>query len=302
MPSSVFDSFAEDFPGAASKLRELGVGKTRVAPKTTKTPTGVLRLDAALRGGLPSDITEICGPDSVGKTALLGRIIAQSQARGLPVFLCFGDYLDHRYLEALGVDTKDLGVIPGGRGDFEETLYEIAKIPTPVLLAVDSMTSVRPLQDFDGQWIETWSRILQMMKTTLKPGSAFIAVSQVRMRNPRVSRALKSSARQIDGLFATSLHLAKHSVGELEYTMVVDIKKSATSVPGVVLELPATKGFGIQYHLDAVRLGKEVGVLEVRGPNVYFKDRRIGAGEYGAAESVMRNPVLYGELLEAVLG
>lgn len=303
MTTPFIDSFAEDFPNAARKMRELGLGRNRSIPLSTKTPTGVLRLDAALRGGLPSGTTEIYGPDSVGKTALLGRIIAQAQARSIPVFLGFGDYLDLRYLSDLGVDTKELAVFPGGSSSFEENIYDIAGLPTPVLIAVDSLTSVRPSEDFDGAWNEFWFRILQRMKTMIRPGSAFVATSQVRNKNiSGFSNKTKSTSVRLNDLFDCSLALERHSVGELDYTLVVDIKRSSQSPPGVVLELPSTKGLGIQYHLDAVRLAKQVGVLELRGPKMYFRGRCIGAGERGAADTVMRNQALYGELLEAVLG
>lgn len=293
-------SLISEFSGIQNKLSDLGFGRKDTSPTHFRLPTGILRLDMALRGGLSGGSVEICGPDSSGKTALLGQIIAQAQVHGMPVFLVAGDYLDIKYFERLGVDSEDMAVILGGIRDLEDVLLGRALMDLPILIAVDSLTSVRPPVDEGTAWYSMWYRILQNMKKYAHPNSLIVGTSQV--RSIRRSRATKASTSKISDAFDTIFRISRTEVKETEYTMVLDIRKSSTSRPGVVMELPAVKGEGIQTHLDTVKLALESQILEMRGPRVYLNGDCIGFGAQGAAETVMKNSALYEELLNAVVG
>ena len=69
-------------------------------------PTGVLVLDARLRGGFPrGQLSELVGPRSSGRTSVLLRTLAAATARGELVALVDAlDMLDVESAAAAGVD------------------------------------------------------------------------------------------------------------------------------------------------------------------------------------------------------
>ena len=74
-------------------------------------PTGFPTLDEALGiGGLPRGrISEIFGPDSSGKQALVANLIAQCQhAEGVAAYIDPGSHLDPEQMRAQGVDSRSL--------------------------------------------------------------------------------------------------------------------------------------------------------------------------------------------------
>ena len=55
----------------------------RKRPEKEPIPTGIIAIDRLTRGGIPrGTLTEICGPESSGRTALLFSLLGQATQRG----------------------------------------------------------------------------------------------------------------------------------------------------------------------------------------------------------------------------
>ncbi len=91
------------------------LGKATCArPRVPVLPTGLAALDSALGiGGLPrSQISELIGPLSTGKTTLAARLVAQAQRLGDgTAYLDLAGTADPDYLARCGVDLQRLPVI-----------------------------------------------------------------------------------------------------------------------------------------------------------------------------------------------
>ena len=179
--------------------------------------TGVLSIDVALGGGLPSGITEVTGEESVGKTALVGRIISEAQSFDVPVALVRGDYLDKPYLANLGVDLNELIIFPGSDDDLVDLVIGFLRSAPKVLLAVDSLNGIRPSQEEPGAWNEHMLFLLDKIRLGLSVDSAAVVTTQVRTRRSAepdkiFARGTASSARRVSDFFDTKIVLSRTEV------------------------------------------------------------------------------------------
>ncbi len=95
------------------------LGDVDEAAEVEVVPTGFPALDAALGiGGLPCGrISEIFGPDSSGKQALVGHLVVQCQrSEGVAAYIDPGRRLDIEQMRALGVDFQSLLVAQPSTG------------------------------------------------------------------------------------------------------------------------------------------------------------------------------------------
>ncbi len=111
-------------------------------------PTGSLALDHALGvGGIPRGrITEVYGPEGVGKTTLALSVIAQAQqAGGTAVFVDAEHALDLAWAQRVGVDTDTLLLC---RPDSGEQALQVASLliesGSVDVLAIDSVAALVP--------------------------------------------------------------------------------------------------------------------------------------------------------------
>ncbi len=89
-------------------LRKRGLGRALPKQETPNYPpatTGLERLDSQLDGGLPRGrISEVTGPESSGRTALLFSLLAQATQRGeVAAYIDATDCLDPRSALAAGI-------------------------------------------------------------------------------------------------------------------------------------------------------------------------------------------------------
>jgi hypothetical protein len=120
--------------GSAGSVQVVDVvGWLRNRPELRRTPkgrkrrlaTGLPELDRMLDGGLPqAAITELIGPGSSGRTALISSILAAATGRGEVVaWVDPSDALDPLSVEAAGVSLERLlWVRPNGRDALKQSL------------------------------------------------------------------------------------------------------------------------------------------------------------------------------------
>jgi recombination protein RecA len=117
--------------------------------------TGNLALDQAIGvGGVPRGrLTEIYGPDGVGKTTLALSIIAQAQqASGTACFIDTEHALDLAWAATVGVDVERLVLC---RPEHGEQALEVADVLVGSgsldVLVIDSIAALVPKVELDGQ-------------------------------------------------------------------------------------------------------------------------------------------------------
>ena len=239
--------------------------------------TGILRLDFSLNGGFPSGITQIYGPDSVGKTGLIGQVLASVQKQGYVCILFCIDYLDILYLQCLGVECASL-IVTSNFDSLVEILSFFRDRNIKVGLAVDSMSDYNLCR---------FEPIFTSIHNYMGWGSFIIYASQVRARTlHRFSSRVKSASNRLLDRLDCVLELSRSDIKNHGFQQIINIVKLTTGTPGKVLSLPFVKGKGIAKKLDLIRLGKENGVISVRGPSLYFEDKFLGRGEVEASNQL----------------
>ena len=288
--------------------------KAYEAPKTPtldfSTSTGVVSLDSALGGKLPSGAVEIYGPPSAGKTSLLYEIIGTAQRSGMVAALCPTEYLDIPYMRVFDIDLNSLSLITGNYGEdvldgacrFIEMHQDI-----PCLLAIDSATSLRPEEDEFGQWNLMIDTFLEVALPVLGRGSCIVMTNQVRTRRsikPErffVDGDIDSTARKIIDRFSTRLEVSRIDVTDSSFTMQVNIVANAYSRPATIIGLPFSKGSGVDTMRDLVRVARTAGVIEQSGSWYSFDDVSLGQGEGPATAILEVNPELAKRVLDQLM-
>lgn len=295
------DDYAWNFPGVAREAESLfggEVSRNGVDPDVA-TETGVLGLDLALGGGLPTGIAEIYGKESSGKTALVGSILARSQQLGYPVALCGGEHYDDTYFQRLGVDTSGLVLI---RGDMEPVLRAaLSFLRNGGVVAVDSVTAFRPLENSDsGYWNELLFDFLRYASSAIPTGSVLVLASQVRVRRSIAPGRLfgmgvESASRWVADMFSTQMELSRTEVGDFRYTMLVKLVKNLNGLPDTTVELPSIKGYGIDKGLDTLQMGVHWGVVVQHGSFYLIDGEPLGQGALQASTNIvgeLRNEIM----------
>jgi recombination protein RecA len=275
------------------------------------TSTGVVSLDAALEGPLPSGAIEVYGEASSGKTTLLYEIIATAQKSGMLTALCVSEYLDIPYMRRLGVDLNSLILITGNGGedvlagalDFLNVHSDCATV-----LAVDSATSLRPKDDAPGNWMRMLDSFLVTGVEGLNHESCIVVVNQVRMKrsvDPHkffVEGAVTSTAKKIIDLFSLRMELSRGESRDGEHEMEVNIISSSLSRPATVLRLPMVQGKGIDTMKDLLQFGLSRGVVTQAGAWYTVDEKyKLGCGMQEAVRQLEENHEVAAYLLDRVM-
>jgi recombination protein RecA len=303
----VFTQYAKENPAVVGRMEEIlgrSYNEERVVKSAVAVRTMIPRLDLALYGGIPSGVTEIFGPESSGKTALLGSILASAQQQKKATALIATEDLDIPYWQSLGVNLEDLLMIEiEDIRDAPELIAECVHEPEYVL-GVDSITALRGVygafEDF-LQWRITILDLLRRANDRISASSALVVTSQVRARKSvdpvkTFAGGTESASRGVLEEFMTRLELSRREVQDDRYTMVVNVVANVFGPPARFIELPAVKGSGIDTDLDLIRLADELGLIERKG-NWYQLGDRLYHGAHAAARALEYRPVLRNLLL-----
>lgn len=287
------------------------VGERKVEVSRS-TSTGIVSLDAALGGKLPSGAVEIYGESSSGKTTLLYEIITTAQKSGFHVALCPSEYLDIPYMKKFGIDLDNLILITGNCG--ESTLEGAMNFldryqDVPSLLAFDSATGLRPRDDKPGEWMVLWDAFLEtLLEATLHPSTCVVMVNQVRMKrsvDPNkffVEGVTTSTAKKIIDLFSVRLELSRGESRDGEHEIRVDIISNVAARPSTILSLPLAKGGGMDTMKDLLRFGLSIGVVTQAGAWYSVGDKyKLGCGLQEAVNQLEENEEIACYLLDQVM-
>jgi len=123
--------------------------------KITRIPTGILALDAHLRGGFTRGRhIELYGGENIGKTTIAYSAVAAVQALGGSAAMCdLEGTFDPEYAESLGVDLPRFPIHRQKKGHAERALdiVELAvRRAKPDIIVIDTISALLPKAEYES--------------------------------------------------------------------------------------------------------------------------------------------------------
>jgi recombination protein RecA len=278
-------------------------------------PSGSLALDLALGvGGVPRGrITEVYGPEGVGKTTLALSVLAQAQrAGGTGLFVDAEHALDLGWAGTAGVDTDQLLLC---RPESGEQALQVAGVLLGSggvdVLVIDSIAALVPQAELDGaigeQHAGVQANLLSQALRRLagpiaRAGVAVVVTNQLRQRGGGAGAALYTSGGRALGYYASvRLHLHQpSSVTDQGRTIGCRVRaqvvKNKLAQPWQAAELELHGDHGLSAEAGLLDLGLETGVLSQRGAWIAYGTVRLGHGRQAARRHLQDHPDLAGQL------
>ncbi len=278
-------------------------------------PTGSLALDHALGiGGVPRGrITEVYGPEGVGKTTLTLSLLAQAQrSGGTGVFVDAEHALDLGWAKTVGVDTDRLLLCRPQSGEQALQVASVLIASGSVdVLVIDSVAALVPQAELDaaigeqhaGVQANLLSRALRKLAGQIaRASTAVVVTNQLRQRAGVAGTPTYTAGGRALGYYASvRLHLHQPSsvkdagrvVGTSVRAQVVK-NKLASAWQACELELHADHGLSAEASL--LSLGLDAGLLAQRGGWVAYGTVRLGQGRQAARRHLREHPELAGQL------
>ncbi len=283
---------------------------------TASTPpaviaTGSLALDHALGvGGIPKGrISEVYGPEGVGKTTLALSVLAQAQrAGGTGVFVDAEHALDLAWAKTCGVDTDQILLC---RPDSGEQALQVASLliesGSVDVLVIDSIAALVPQAELDGKIGEHFAGVqANLLSQALRKlagqiaraGVAVVVTNQLRQRTGTPGAPTYTAGGRALGYYASvRLHLHHpESISERERVLGTRVRaqvaknKLAPAWRACGLELHADHGLSAEAGL--LDLGLDAGLLAQRGAWLRYGTVKLGQGRQAARRHLRDHPEL----------
>ncbi len=307
---AALDAVAEQY-GAAVVASPNGRASTRPAV----VPTGSLALDHALGvGGIPRGrVTELYGPEGVGKTTLALAVLVQAQrAGGTAVFVDAEHALDLGWAKRCGVDTDRLLLC---RPDSGEQALQVASLLIASgevdALAIDSIAALVPQAELDGRIGEQHAGVqANLLSQALRKlagqiaraNTAVVVTNQLRQRAGTTGQQVYTAGGRALGYYASvRLHLHRpHTLTERDRVLGTRVRaqvaknKLAPAWQACELELHADHGLSAEAAL--LDLGLDAGLLAQRGAWVSYGSVQLGRGRQAARRHLREHPELTAQL------
>jgi recombination protein RecA len=274
-------------------------------------PTGSLALDHALGvGGLPKGrITEVYGPEGVGKTTLALSVLAQAQrAGGTGVFIDTEHALDLAWAATAGVDRQRLLLCQPTSG---EQALQVASLligsGEVAVVVIDSIAGLVPQAELDGQigqqhpgaQANLLSQALRQLAGPIARNQvAVVATNQLRQRAGTPGQALYTAGGRALGYWASvRLHLhqptgmTKHD-GVVGVRVRVQVTKNKLAPAWQTAEVEVHGDHGLSSEASLLDLGLEAGLLTQRGASVSYGRAQLGRGRPAARRHLRDHPEL----------
>jgi recombination protein RecA len=272
-------------------------------------PTGSLALDHTLGiGGIPKGrITEIYGPEGVGKTTLALSVLAQAQRSGATgVFIDTEHALDFAWAATVGVDPQRLLLC---RPESGEQALQVASVLVDSgaveVLVVDSIAALVPQAELDapvghqhaGVQANLLSHALRKLAGPIARAQvAVVATNQFRQRAGVPGQALYTAGGRALGYYASirlQMRLAQ-SVTEQERVVGsrvrVQVTKNKLAPAWQTCELELHADHGLSGEASLLDLGLETGLLIQRGAWVSYGSVQIGRGRQASRRHLRDHP------------
>jgi recombination protein RecA len=290
------------------------------APPTV-IPTGSLALDHALGiGGLPRGrITEVYGPEGVGKTTLALSVLAQAQcAGGTGVFIDTEHALDLGWAATAGVDTHRLLLCRPESGEQALQVASLLIASREVdVVVIDSVAGLVPEAELAGsigdQHPGAQANLLsQALRRLAGPiahaNTAVVATNQLRQRAGSPGQQLYTAGGRALGYYASvRLHLHQPTNvtkqdGVVGARVRVQVVKNKLASAWQTCELEVHADHGLSAEASLLDLGLENGLLTQRGAWVSFGSLQLGRGRQAARRHLRDHPELADQLHRELRG
>lgn len=289
--------------------------------KIDAVSTGSIALDLAIGiGGVPRGrITELVGPESVGKGTVAQHIVAEAQAKGgICAWIDAEHSLDRKYAEACGVNVDDLIICQPDYGeqglDVAEALIRSEQV---AVVIVDSVAALTPRAELEGTMedmqVGALARLMgkglrKLAGATSKSNTALVFTNQIREAVGKFSphgtpettpggRALKHAASvRIDIRRVEEIKDGKEVVGIVSRCR---IKKNKVAPPLKECQIEIYYGHGIDKAASLVSAAVETGVIKKGGSWLTFGETRWH-GMDEAKRVISADPELLEQIDDAV--
>ncbi len=299
-------------------VMRLGDNKTMNVPTIS---TGALSLDLALGiGGFPRGrIVEIYGPEASGKTTVCSHVVANAQKAGGRAAIVDTEHaLDPRYLEIIGVNTKELLVSQPDCGEDALNIAEsLIRSNSLDVLVIDSVAALVPRAEIEGQMGDSHVGLqARLMSQALRKITGWVSRSktclvftnQIREKigvmfgNPETTsggNALKFYAsvrldiRRIESL--------KNSTGEpIGNRVRVKVVKNKLAPPFRKAEFDIMYDEGISRAGSILDVGLDLGLIEKRGSWFSYESEQLGQGREQSKQTIREEEELQKKLLKQI--
>jgi recombination protein RecA len=307
---AALDAVAQQF-GPAVVTSPNGTASTPPAV----VPTGSLALDHVLGvGGVPRGrITEVYGPEGVGKTTLALSVLAQAQQAGeTGVFVDAEHALDLGWAKTVGVDTHKLLLCQPESGEqalqVASLLIESGSVDA---LVVDSIAALVPQAELDGKIGEQHageqanllSQALRKLAGQIaRAGVAVVVTNQLRQRAGVAGTPTYTAGGRALGYYASvRLHLHQPSsvkdAGRVVGTRVrLQVTKNKLAPAWQTAELELHADHGLSAEAALLDLGLNAGLLAQRGAWLSYGTVQLGQGRQATRRRPREHPELAARL------
>lgn len=270
-------------------------------------PTGLDSLDRILGGGIPTRrITEVSGPNSVGKTTLALMIAAQAQKMGKRVIWADQEWCwDNRYAEALGVNTDKVGLIQEEIAELAlDEIEAFAAKEKDSIIVIDSIGALKARQEAeksnDGRTIGIQANLVSKFCRKIVPRLAInnhaLFVINHEVVDIMTGRIKTSGGAKLEYHKSIWLKLRKLNKrvmqGEDQVGDIVEgeIRKHKLA-PNMKQTCELTMLYGKGFSAEADRLQQllDSGEITKKGNTFFYGDKKLGVGLAKAREALKGN-------------
>lgn len=298
-------------------VRRLGAG--RPGRERPVVPSGSLALDRATGiGGLPrGGVTEICGPESSGKTTLLYAALAAAQRDGgIAALVDTEGSADAAALLGCGVALADLLLVrPASAPDALLLLAILARCGGIDTLGLSSVAALRDLPPggvrgaFHGDLAapdaaRLLARGLRVLTVALTDSPTAVVLTNDLLPpfadgHSAGGRALRHHALLRIGV-APLARLPDAAGGTRGLHVGLTILKSKAAAPGGRAEIDLLLGSGLDWPGELLRLGLASGIVAREPTGLCFGAIALGRGEEAARRLLIADDQLVAALRVAV--
>jgi recombination protein RecA len=292
-------------------------------PTVETFPTGSLKLDEILGGGLPvGRIVELYGPESSGKTTLALMAVASAQKMGKTcLYVDVEQSLDPSWARKLGVDFNSNNLIfsqPASGEDAGDIITKCIDSGLVELVVLDSVAAMTPQAELDGEMgdqgmglqARLMSKVIRKITAAANRNKCtVIMINQLREKigvmfgNPETTpggRALKFYASiRIEVRRKESIKDGPNVIG---HKMKVKTVKNKVVPPYQEAELSLIYADGFDKEGELLSMATDADLIEKSGAWYSYKGERCGQGENNMRTWLKDNPAItdeiYGKLEE----
>jgi len=284
--------------------------------------TGLTGLDYVTGvGGIPRGrITEIFGPEGVGKTTLCYEIIAEVQRNnGMALFMDAEHSCDPEYAKRLGADFDKLIFSQPSSG---EEAFEIigTMIQTQVIdiVVVDSAAALTPMTEVEdpdiagqkpmGHQARMMSQALRNIGGILRKSQAsLVFTNQLRAKIGPMGSSMTTPAGNALKFYAKMRLDIKRteSIGKQSayygHKVRVRTVKNNLARPYQEWEGQLIWGKGFDRYADLVWTARRLDIVTLSGPYYKFEDANLALGYDNSIEVIKKDKELYDRIKQAIM-